>query len=225
MARTQDSPDSSTDLRRPVFSRVYARASERIEPAGMADLRRELLAPLRGRVVEVGCGNGLNFAHYPAAVTEVVGVEPEPRLRELAVQRAGEASAAGRPVTVVPGRAEELPLPDASADAAVLCLVLCSVADPQRAVAEVARVLRPGGTVRFLEHTVAEGAGLRRVQRLVDATLWPLLVGGCHTSRDQVADLEAAGFEVTGVRRFRFPDTGPTTPASPHVLGEARLPA
>ena len=128
-------------------------------------------------------------------------------------------------VTVVPGRAEALPLPDASTDAAVLCLVLCSVADPQRAVAEVARVLRPGGTVRFLEHTVAEGSRLRRVQRLADATLWPLLVGGCHTSRDQVADLEAAGFEVTGTRRFRFPETGPTMPASPHVLGEARLPA
>ena len=222
MARTAD---ASPDLPRPLFSRFYARASERIEPAGMADLRRELLAPLRGRVVEVGCGNGLNFAHYPAAVTEVVGVEPEPRLREAGTRRAQEATAAGRPVTVVPGRAESLPLPDASMDAAVVCLVLCSVADPRAAVAEVARVLRPGGTVRFLEHTLAEEPGLRRVQRVVDATVWPLLVGGCHTSRDQVAELRAAGFEVTGTRRFRFPETGPTMPASPHVLGEARLPA
>ncbi|WP_460934482.1 class I SAM-dependent methyltransferase [Phycicoccus ginsengisoli] len=221
MARTGD---SSTDLSRPVFSRLYARASERIEPAGMGDLRRALLAPVAGWVVEVGCGNGLNFAHYPAAVTEVVGVEPEPRLRGLAEQRAAEVSRPERPVTVLPGRAEALPLPDASMDAAVLCLVLCSVADLHGAVAEVARVLRPGGTVRFLEHTVAEGAGQRRLQRLVDATVWPLLVGGCHTSRDQVAELEAAGFEVTAIRRFRFPDPGPTTPATPHVLGEARRP-
>jgi ubiquinone/menaquinone biosynthesis C-methylase UbiE len=205
-----------------VFSRFYAALSPRLDDEGLAPLRAELLAPLAGSVVEIGAGNGRNFARYPAAVTSVTAVEPEPRLRGLATRSAATAAV---PVTVVPGTAEALPLPDASCDAAVLCLVMCSLPDRPAALAEAARVLRPGGVLAFLEHTRAETPVLRAVQRLADATVWPLLAGGCHTFTDPVGDIEAAGFAITTLRRFRFPESRFTQPSSPHVLGLARRPA
>ena len=214
-----DAVSSSTDRRRPLFARFYARIAERMESEGLAELREELLTGLQGRVVEVGPGNGMNFGHSPAGVQEVFAVEPEPYLRGLA----GTAAAlAAVPVVVRSGSAESLPLPDGSVDAGVLCLVLCSISDRAGALAELARVIRPGGELRFLEHCIAETAGLRRVQRIADATLWPLLAGGCHTATDPLADIVAAGFEITGVRRLRFPEQRITVPASPHVLGTAR---
>jgi len=206
------------DRPRRVFSRFYARISQRLEAEGMTVLRREMLSSLTGEVVEVGAGNGLNFAHYPRAVTNVVAVEPEPYLRALAKHAAARAAV---PVTVIAGTADRLPLPDHSADAAVLCLVMCSIDDRPAALAELRRVLRPGGTLRFLEHTIADTARLRTVQRLADATFWPLLTGGCHTATDPAATITAAGFEITSIRRLRFPENRFTQPSSPHVLGSA----
>lgn len=192
-----------------------------MEADGMTALRSELLAGLTGDVVEIGAGNGLNFARYPRTVTGVVAVEPEPYLRRLATEAARVADV---PVTVVPGTATRLPLPDDSVDAAVLCLVMCSLDDRPAALAEVRRVLRPGGTVRFFEHVVAATPRLRTVQRIADATVWPMLAGGCHTATDSVAALTAAGFEITALRRLRFPDARITLPATPHVLGSAIAP-
>jgi SAM-dependent methyltransferase len=209
------------DRPRPFFGRCYAALSRRMDAGGMAELRTELLAPLSGAVVEVGCGNGRNFARYPPAVAAVTGVEPEPRLRGLA--RSAAATAPVR-VTVLPGTAEALPLADASCDAAVLCLVLCSLPDRAAGLREIARVLRPGGVLAFLEHGLGQGRTLRAVQRAADATVWPLLAGGCHVATDPVRDIEAAGFAVTRLRRRRFPDTRLTQPATPHVLGLARRP-
>ncbi|MEV4637538.1 methyltransferase domain-containing protein [Actinoplanes sp. NPDC049548] len=205
----------------PLFARVYERLSVAMDRAGVAEHRRALVAGLRGRVVEVGCGNGRMFAHYPPEVTEVVAVEPEPRLRAAAEVAAGSAPV---PVRVIDGVAEALPLGDEEFDAAVVSLVLCSVHDQAAALAEAARVLRPGGSLRFFEHVVAERPGaLRRVQRLVDATIWPRLFGGCHSGRDTLAAIAAAGFTVDDVHRFRFPPSGPGSPSSHHVRGSATL--
>ena len=136
------------------------------------------------------------------------------------------ARAAPVPVRVVDGVAEALPGGDGAFDAAVVALVLCSVPDQGAALAEVSRVLRPGGQLRFFEHVVARQPGaLRSVQRLADATVWPRLFGGCRTGRDTVTAITTAGLVVGELHRFRFPPTGPGSPASPHVRGIAIRPA
>jgi ubiquinone/menaquinone biosynthesis C-methylase UbiE len=210
----------ATGKRHPIFARVYARISPAMDAQGALEHRRVLLAGLAGRVLEVGAGNGLNFAHYPPAVTEVLAVEPEPYLRGLAQVAAGQAPV---PVRVVAGTADALAVADASMDATVASLVLCSVPDQARALAELYRVLRPGGELRFFEHVQADTAGLARIQRLADL-VWPTLVGGCHTSRDTLTATTAAGFQITSVQRFRFPEGRLPQPAAPHVLGVAHRP-
>ncbi|MET8311854.1 methyltransferase domain-containing protein [Micromonospora sp. NPDC005173] len=206
----------------PIFARVYQRLSVTMDRAGGAEHRRALVAGLAGRVIEVGAGNGRMFAHYPPTVTEVVAVEPEPRLRAAALAAAASAPV---PVRVLDGVAEALPGGDGEYDAAVTALVLCTVPDQTAALAEIRRVLRPGGHLRFFEHVAAEHPGLlRRVQRAADATLWPLLLAGCHTSRDTAAAITAAGFVVDELYRFTFPATGPSSPAAPHIRGTATAP-
>jgi ubiquinone/menaquinone biosynthesis C-methylase UbiE len=207
------------EVRHPLFARVYTRLRPAMDRQGALEHRQRLLAGLAGRVVEVGAGDGGNFAHYPAEVTHVLAVEPEPYLRTRAAER---AAAAPVPVEVVDGTAERVPVADGAADAVVLSLVLCTVPDQAAALREARRVLRPGGELRFFEHVVAESPGLRRVQAVVDRTLWPVLCGGCHTSRDTVAAVAAAGFALDTVDRFRFPPGRVPAPASPHVLGRAR---
>ena len=209
------------ELRRPVFARFYAWVSPRMEPEGMADLRDELLAGVAGRVVEVGAGNGLNFGHYPPQTTEVFAVEPEPYLRGLATVAAADASVA---ITVTAGVAGQLPFPAGSFDVGVVSLVLCAVDDQRAALAELYRVIRPGGQLRFLEHVAAQTPVLRRVQRVADATIWPLMAGGCHTARDTLAAIRMVGFEVATLRRLRFPDDRIPVPAAPHALGIATRP-
>jgi ubiquinone/menaquinone biosynthesis C-methylase UbiE len=207
----------------PVFARVYERLSVVMDRAGGAGHRRDLVAGLSGRVIEIGAGNGRMFAHYPPGVTEVVAVEPEPRLRAAAGVAARTAPV---PVTVVDGLAEALPGADGEFDAAVAALVLCSVPDQAVALAEIRRVLRTGGQLRFFEHVAAEQPGrLRRVQRVADATLWPRLFAGCRTGRETAAAIAAAGFVIERLDRFRFPPTGPGSPAAPHISGRAVNPA
>lgn len=201
----------------PIFARLWGRLSHVVEREIGAD-RQEMLAGLSGRVLEVGAGNGMNFAHYPAEVSEVVAIEPEPYLRRLAEQA---AAAAPLPVRVLDGVAEsvdELPGPF---DAVVFSLVLCTVADVPSALSAARRVLAPSGELRFFEHVAAERPAHRRMQRLADASgVWPLLAGGCHCSRDTVAAIRAAGFAVERVRSFAHPPDWSLT--NPMVIGVAR---
>jgi ubiquinone/menaquinone biosynthesis C-methylase UbiE len=202
----------------PVFARVYALLSERMDRAGAAEHRHTILAGVSGRVIELGSGNGRMFAHYPPEVTKVVAVEPEPSMRALAVEAARSAPV---PVTVVDGLASALPAKDGEFDVAVTALVLCSVPDQMVALREIHRVLRPGGRLCFLEHVRAESPGMRRLQRAADATLWPRLFGGCHTSRDTAAAITSAGFTIDELERFAFPEGPLAGPAATHVQGRA----
>jgi SAM-dependent methyltransferase len=202
----------------PLCARLYAKQAEAAESRGLADQRRRMLAGLAGRVVEIGAGNGLNFAHYPDSVTMVHAFEPDPYLRALAIRAAENAAVS---VSVGEAIAEGLPLPDGSVDAAVASLVLCSVNDVVRAVAELHRVVRPGGELRFNEH-VASAQSLRRaLQRTADVTVWPLLSGGCHLGRDTGKAFEDGGFRVEHVDRFVFSVSALDPPKS-HILGTAR---
>jgi ubiquinone/menaquinone biosynthesis C-methylase UbiE len=208
----------SGTVHHPLFARLYERMAPAFEAKGGAAHRDELLAGLTGRVVEVGAGTGLNFRHYPTTVTEVVAVEPEPYLRAKAEQAAVTASIA---VTVLDGVADHLPLDSASCDAGVASLVLCSVRDQAAALAELRRVIKTGGQLRFYEHVRSHSRAFARFQQAVDV-VWPHLAGGCHASRDTVAAIEAAGFTVERVHEFMFRPAITNAPVAPHVIGVAR---
>ncbi|KAB8184475.1 class I SAM-dependent methyltransferase [Microbispora catharanthi] len=208
----------TTGVSHPLFARFYTWFSQVLDRQGMSGRREALVAGLSGRVIEVGAGNGLNFTHYPPSVTGVLAVEPEPRLRVVARQAAREARAR---IEVVAGLADRLPAAGGGFDAAVVSFVLCSLPDPVAGLREIRRVLVPGGRLRFLEHVRAGPTGWARAQDLLDATVWPCLTGGCHTGRDSVAAVEAAGFTVESLERFVFP-ARVRSPISFCVRGEAR---
>ena len=211
------SPRTAPRTSHPLFARFYSRL---VVPSmtrhGAQDLRRLTLAGLAGTVVEVGAGDGANFALYPDEVERIVAVEPEPYLRERASGHADER------VVLRDAVAEDLPLGDGEADAVVFTLVLCSVAQ-EASLAEARRVLRPGGELRFLEHVQAHRPGaVRVVQRALDATVWPRLFGGCHVGRDTAGAIERAGFELVELERFSFPE-GARGPEAAAIRGRAVL--
>ncbi|HKA49650.1 MAG TPA: class I SAM-dependent methyltransferase [Candidatus Dormibacteraeota bacterium] len=210
--------EAEETVRHPIAARLIERTMRAGEKRGQAEHRRRLLAGLSGRIVELGAGSGINFVYYPDKVTEVVAVEPEDYLRRQAEKAAATASV---PVRVVHGVSGSLPLDAASCDAGVACLVLCTVPDQQRALAELARVIRPGGELRFYEHVVAHYRFEARLQRLADATIWPRLAGGCHRARDTAGAIEGAGFRIESCDRFSFTPSL-LLPPDPHILGIAR---
>jgi len=219
-------PDSSTatereTVRRPLFANVlYPRFRKAAEESGEHEFRERLLEGLSGRVLELGCGDGAHFRLYPETVGELVGVEPEENLLKRAEAAAADARC---PVRIVPGFAEALPAGDGEFDAAVAALVLCSVDDPQTALAELMRVVRPGGELRFFEHVRADARPHVAAQLLVQP-LWAQLGGGCHIARDTEQAIRDAGFEIERIERFDFAPGLLQKLAGPHILGVARRP-
>ncbi|MHB8656691.1 MAG: class I SAM-dependent methyltransferase [Solirubrobacteraceae bacterium] len=201
------------------FAALYDLAMANTEQAGLADRRRELLAGARGAVLELGAGTGVNLAHYPGGITELVLAEPEEPMARRLRARAGRAAI---PLRVLRAPAESLPLPDSSFDAVVCTLVLCTVDDPAAALAECARVLRPGGHLLFLEHVRATEPRLARRQDLLHP-LWVRFGHGCHCNRDTVTTIRSAGFELSELRHERVP-RAPSI-VRPLVIGSALAPA
>ncbi len=201
----------------PRFARMYERISAESERRGTAQHRTRALAGLSGRVIEVGAGNGLNFAHYPETVTEVVAVEPDDSLRALAEHAAEQAAL---PVRVLPGHATALPTEDDSFDAAVASLVLCSVPDVPAALAELRRVLRSSGELRFFEHVRSDKPLFGLFEDAI-TPLWSRIGGGCHPNRDTTAAIRSAGFDIETMDRFAYAPLR-FYPRHAHILGRAR---
>jgi ubiquinone/menaquinone biosynthesis C-methylase UbiE len=197
---------------------MYDRSLSGAETACLADWRHTLLSTAQGDVLEIGAGTGANLAHYPSAVRRLVLAEPDAGMRARLKRKLAE-----RPdVTVIDATAESLPLPDRAFDVVVSTLVLCSVDSPGRSLAEVWRVLKPGGRFLFLEHVAAEGRpGRLRWQRLLEPA-WRCLAGNCHLTRNTEAAIAEMGFHVEDVQRESIRKVAGVV--RPSVRGLARRP-
>ena len=201
------------------FAALYDRGLKATEEAGLREMRRQLLAGAGGRVLELGAGTGVNLALYPDAVEDLVMIEPDPHMAKRLRARLAESA---RSATVVEAPAERLPFEDDSFDTAVATLVLCTIPDPAAALAEAARVLKPGGQLLFVEHVRAEDPGLARWQDRLERP-WRFLGDGCHCNRDTVATIAGSRFELREIQRGQMPKAPPIV--SPLVRGSATLPA
>ncbi len=198
-----------------VVAALYDRVTAAAERGWLGDRRRALLAGATGATLEIGAGTGANLAHLPAAADPVVLAEPDPAMRRRLEARLTGAPRPG--ARIVPSPAERLDLDDASVDTVVATLVLCTVGDPAAALAEVRRVLRPGGRLLVLEHVRADGARGRWQDRVTP--LWRRVAAGCHPNRDTLAAIRAAGFATDDLQVVRG---GPGVPfGTPWLVGAA----
>jgi ubiquinone/menaquinone biosynthesis C-methylase UbiE len=181
--------------------------------------RRKLLAPAEGRVLEVGAGTGFNLPHYPTGVSELVVTDRLDGMLERARKRAAQA---GREVVTKRVTGESLPYEDGSFDTVVASFVLCSVDEQDTVLAELRRVLKPGGRYLFLEHVRSADPEVARKQDRYEG-LWKAVCFGCHCNRDTLPRIEAA-FEVEEVEQGETPK-GPPKIVRPYVLGRAVKPA
>jgi ubiquinone/menaquinone biosynthesis C-methylase UbiE len=187
-----------------VFAAGYDRFMAGTEKAGLHDRRRALLENASGRVIEVGAGTGANLDLYGDAVSELTLTEPE---EPMAKRLEKKMAASGRPVSVVRAPAEQLPFPDDSFDTAVCTLVLCTVRDPQRSLAEIQRVLRPGGQFLFLEHVRSEDPKVAKWQDRI-APVWRRVGHGCNCNR-ATSELIKGSFDTVEVENDSMPKAPP----------------
>jgi ubiquinone/menaquinone biosynthesis C-methylase UbiE len=184
------------------------------ECRGMRATRRRLLSSARGRVLEIGAGTGLNLSHYTEGVEELVLAEPSAQMAERLEARRSKLD---RHARIVAATAEALPFEDGSFDTAVSTLVLCTVADPERALAEVRRVLRPGGRLLFCEHVRSNSTRSSRSQdRFADA--WAAFADGCRCNRDTLGTI-SSHLQITTVDRMIW--RGMPSLVHPLIVGEA----
>ncbi len=188
---------------------VLPRITDLVCRAGTHRRQREKIVPLaRGRVLEIGLGSGLNLVHYDADEVEMVwGVDPSPGMSRLAQSRVREAPFE---VRLLENSADDIPLDDDTADSAVITYTLCSIPDPEAALREIVRVLKPGGTLLFCEHGAAPDASVRRWQERL-TPYWKHVAGGCHLDRDIPAILRQGGFQVRGLETMYLPGWRPGT--------------
>jgi SAM-dependent methyltransferase len=198
------------------FTALYDRSLKATEEGGLREMRRLTLGEAAGRTLDIGSGTGANLGLYPEAVTELVLAEPDPHMLRRLRAKVGEADIAAE---IVEAPAEDLPFHDESFDTAVFTLVLCTVPDPAAALAEAARVLRPGGRLLFVEHVRAEDPGLARWQDRLHGP-WRFIGDGCHCNRDTVATLSGvAALEIERIEREEMPKAPPLV--RPLIRGSA----
>jgi SAM-dependent methyltransferase len=185
------------------------------ERAGMADRRRSLLARAQGRTVELGSGTGLNLRYYPDDLDELILTEPEPAMRVRLAQRVRRVRPQGR---VLDASAEHLPFADGAVDTVVSTLVLCTVDDAAPALREIARVLRPGGRLLFLEHVRSASPRLAHWQDRL-ARPWHAFAEGCHCNRDTRELIRSSGLDVADVTEAAWGGMFPIV--RPLIIGTA----
>ncbi|TVP58129.1 MAG: class I SAM-dependent methyltransferase [Halomonadaceae bacterium] len=192
-----------------LYERVIFSPLLRIADKALFQVRGELLQQARGRVLELGIGSGLSLPYYTESVQELVGLEPSDGLLDQCRQRLKlcQQKSASQPVpttTLVKGVAESLPWPDDHFDTVVAFLVFCTIGDPQQAVSEVRRVLKPGGQLLFFEHVAAPEASLARWQQRCNP-LWTRMACGCELTRHTRDVFQGAGFDLSAVPVVRHP--------------------
>lgn len=202
------------------FSAAYDRGFQGAEDAGLREMRRELLARARGRVLELGAGTGLNLDHYPQEIDGLTLVEPDPHMTRQLRQKLARAGKEAQ-VSVVEAPGEDLPFPDDSFDTVVVTLVLCTVPDLGGTLAEIKRVLKPDGQLLFLEHVRSRNPELARWQDRLEGP-WRFLADGCHCNRDTVSAISVAGFDLGDVERGALPKLPPIV--RPLAQGAATAP-
>ncbi len=196
------------------FAALYDRGLKATEENGLRDMRREVLSGARGRTVDLGAGTGVNLDLFPEAISDLVMVEPDPHMiKQLRAKAAGRGG-----VEILEASAQELPFADDSFDTAVFTLVLCTVPDPELALSETARVLKPGGRLLFIEHVRADEAGLAGWQDRLEKP-WRFLADGCHCNRDTVAMIDASPLKLGQVEQCQLPKAPPIV--RPLVRGSA----
>jgi ubiquinone/menaquinone biosynthesis C-methylase UbiE len=171
----------------------------------LVPFRRRVIGAAEGRVLEIGIGSGLNLPLYGPPVRFVIGLEPSPELLRMA---RGHAAATAVPVEYLEASAETLPLDDRSVDTVVTTWTLCTIPDAPRALAEMRRVLKPGGALLFIEHGRAQEPGVARWQDRLDP-LWFRIAGGCHLNRKMDDLISGSGFRIDALANPRLP--GPRT--------------
>ena len=197
------------------FAWGYDAFQRRSCAAGMEQKRRQVLSQAGGRTLEIGSGTGINLDHYGPEVDELVMSEPDRHMVAL-LHRKVEGSS--RPATVVEAPAEKLPFEEASFDTVTLVYVLCTVPDPGAALREIARVLRPGGRLLFIEHVRASDPGLARWQDRLHGP-WRVFANGCHCNRDTVAAMAGSPLEIGDLEHGEIPKVPPLV--RPMVTGAA----
>jgi ubiquinone/menaquinone biosynthesis C-methylase UbiE len=205
----------------PFFARIYDRAMAGSERAGLSDLRHSLLAEAKGRTLEIGAGTGLNLPHYTDAVTELILAEPDPHMAARLRDRLRDEPVAAERVKVVEAAGEDLPFDDDSFDTVVSTLVLCTVENQQRSLAEIRRVLVEGGALLFLEHVRSRRPRLAWWQDRLERP-HGFIAGGCHPNRATHEVLADGGFWIDRLERGTLPKAPPWV--RPLISGVARRP-
>lgn len=198
----------------PIFTQVFRAVAAAGERTGLGDMRTRVLMGAEGRLLIVGLGPGHDLAHLPDTVTSVVAVEPSASMREAAEERVSAARRAGMDIYVYDAVGEDLPLEEDSVDAVLLAHVLCSVDSIERTLSEVARVLKPLGTIHVMEHVAAEpGTWTDRMQRAVSTGgMWGRFAGGCNCRVDARSALSDAGFDVSKLKTINLPNVPVVSP-------------
>jgi ubiquinone/menaquinone biosynthesis C-methylase UbiE len=202
-----------------IFAAVYDRLLASVEKGGLGDKRRELLAQASGAVLELGAGTGVNLEHYPPTIERLVLTEPDPHMAKRLRKHLAETGRQG--VEVVDAGAEALPFADDEFDTVIATLVFCTVPDPNAALAEVARVLKPDGRMLFMEHVRSESGRKGRWQDRLNP-LQNFFFGGCNLNRPTADTISASPLQIETLRQDSMPsEAGPLV--EPMIVGSARV--